>query len=39
MCRNVYDWAKNHNPRNDPKLLDEVRKELVAYINRPQAKL
>jgi hypothetical protein len=32
----VFYNAKHRNPRNDPKLHDEIRKELVDYINRPE---
>jgi len=35
----VFDWSKNHNLRNKPELHEEIRKELVAYINRPETKL
>jgi len=31
----VFDWSKNRNPRNKPELHEEIRKELVAYLNRP----
>ena len=31
----MFDMSKNHNPRNDPKVQDEIRKDLLKFLNRP----
>jgi hypothetical protein len=31
----MFNMSKNHNPRNDPKIQDEIRKDLLKFLNRP----
>jgi len=31
----MFDMSKNHNPRNDPKVQEEIRKDLLKFLNRP----
>jgi len=33
----VFDMSKNHNPRNNPKIQDEIRKGLLEFLNRPES--
>jgi len=35
----MLDFSKNHNPRNDPKVQDEIRENLIKFLNRPAPKL
>jgi len=32
----MFNMSKNHNPRNDPKIQDEIRKDLLEFLNRPE---
>jgi len=31
----MFDMSKNHNPRNDPQVQEEIRKDLLKFLNRP----
>lgn len=32
----MLNMSKHHNPRNDPKAHEEIRRQLLAFLNRPE---